>query len=92
VAGHDRASCGYASCGYAEPSTEPAVPIGVHGILSFRREDGIARLQDEIEACQAPAAGAGALLQTIPGVGAVTAAAIGAEIGPDVSRFPQPEP
>ena len=51
-------------------------------------EEAIARLQEEIEACQAPSAAAVELLQTIPGVGAVTAAAIVAEVGTDMSRFP----
>jgi transposase len=51
-------------------------------------EDGIARLQEEIEACQTSCAAAVELLQTIPGVGAVTAAAIVAEVGTDMSRFP----
>ncbi len=51
-------------------------------------EEGIAHLQDEIEACQAPSDAAVELLQTIPGVGAVTAAAIVAEVGTDMSRFP----
>jgi transposase len=50
--------------------------------------DAIARLQEEIEACQAPSAAAVDLLQTIPGVGAVTAAAIVAEVGTDMARFP----
>jgi transposase len=51
-------------------------------------EEAIARLQEEIEA-RLPAFGAEhALLLTIPGVGAVAAAAILAEIGPDMGRFP----
>jgi transposase len=51
-------------------------------------EEAIARLQEEIEA-RLPAFGEElALLQTIPGVGAVAAAAILAEIGPDMGRFP----
>jgi transposase len=48
----------------------------------------IAHLDEEIEACLAPFAEERALLQTIPGVGAVAAAAIIAEIGVDMGRFP----
>jgi transposase len=48
-------------------------------------EDAIARLQEEIEACQAPVVAAVALLQTIPGVGETIAAAVVAEIGPDLA-------
>jgi transposase len=48
-------------------------------------DDAIARLQDEIEACQAPVASAVELLQTIPGVGETIAAAVAAEIGTDLS-------
>jgi transposase len=51
-------------------------------------EAAIARLQEEIDRCQAPFAAAVQLLQTIPGVGEVVAAAIVAEIGTDMSRFP----
>jgi transposase len=51
-------------------------------------EEGIARLQAEIEASQTTCAAAVDLLQTIPGVGAVTAAAIVAEVGTDMGRFP----
>jgi transposase len=51
-------------------------------------EDAIARLQEEIEG-RLPAFGDEvALLRTIPGVGAVAAAAILAEVGSDMTRFP----
>lgn len=51
-------------------------------------EGAIARLQEEIER-RLPAFGAEVgLLRTIPGVGAVAAAAILAEVGPDMTRFP----
>src|SRR5262249_4183911 len=51
-------------------------------------EEAIARLQEEIER-RLPAFGEElALLRTIPGVGAVAAAAILAEVGPDMGRFP----
>ena len=50
--------------------------------------DAIAHLEEEIAACLAPFAEEQALLQTIPGVGAVAAAAIIAEIGVDMTRFP----
>jgi transposase len=51
-------------------------------------EESIAEVQAEVERCLAPFADAIALLQTIPGVGATAAAAIVAEIGADMSRFP----
>src|SRR5919201_2318220 len=48
----------------------------------------IAQVEQAIEARQAPFAEAIELLQTIPGVGAVVATALVAEIGTDASRFP----
>lgn len=48
----------------------------------------IARLHDEIAADLAPFAEAVELLQTIPGISAVAAATIVAEIGVDMARFP----
>jgi len=51
-------------------------------------EGAIADLQLEIERALAPYDEAVALLQTIPGVGPVPAAAIVAEIGVDMGRFP----
>jgi transposase len=51
-------------------------------------EGSIAQVQEAIDRCQAPYTDAVELLQTIPGVGAVVAAAIVAEIGVDMSRFP----
>jgi transposase len=51
-------------------------------------EESIARVQRAIEQRQAPYAAAIERLQTIPGVGAVVATAIVAEIGTDMSRFP----
>jgi transposase len=51
-------------------------------------EAAIAELQAEIERRLAPFDEAVDLLQTIPGVGAVAAAAIVAEIGDDMGRFP----
>ncbi len=51
-------------------------------------EQSIAQLHDEIAAALAPFAEAEALLLTIPGVKAVAAAAIIAEIGTDMGRFP----
>ena len=51
-------------------------------------DEAIARLHDEIERHLAPLAEATALLQTIPGVSATAAAAIVAEIGVDMTRFP----
>jgi transposase len=51
-------------------------------------EESIAEVQAEIERALAPFGAAAALLQTIPGVEAVTAAAIVAEIGDDMGRFP----
>jgi len=51
-------------------------------------EQAIAQLHDEIAAALAPFAEAEALLLTIPGVKAVAAAAIIAEIGIDMGRFP----
>lgn len=51
-------------------------------------EQAIAQVQAEIERCLPPFEEALALLQTIPGIKAVAAAAILAEVGPDMSRFP----
>jgi transposase len=51
-------------------------------------EESIAQLQAEIEHALVPYAAATELLQTIPGVGAVVAAALVAEIGTDPTRFP----
>jgi transposase len=51
-------------------------------------EESIAELQAEIERALAPFDAAVTVLQTIPGIEAVTAAAIVAEIGDDMSRFP----
>ncbi len=48
----------------------------------------VERLHDEIAADLAPFAEAVDLLQTIPGISAVAAAAIVAEIGVDMARFP----
>ena len=48
----------------------------------------IAEVQQAIEQSQAQFSQAVELLQTIPGVGAVVAAALVAEIGTDMSRFP----
>jgi transposase len=51
-------------------------------------EQAIAQVQVEIERCLPSFEDALELLQTIPGIKAVAAAAILAEIGPDMSRFP----
>ncbi|HEV8632788.1 MAG TPA: IS110 family transposase [Chloroflexota bacterium] len=51
-------------------------------------EESIAEVQEEIERRLPPFAEAVELLQTLPGVGAVVAAAVVAEIGTDMSRFP----
>jgi transposase len=51
-------------------------------------EEEIARLSAEIAERQRPFAAARARLQTIPGVGPLTAEVILAEVGPDLSRFP----
>jgi transposase len=51
-------------------------------------QQAIAEVQIEIERCLPPFEEAFALLQTIPGIRAVAAAAILAEIGVDMSRFP----
>jgi transposase len=51
-------------------------------------EDGIERLNAEIEAVTAPFLAKVELLDTIPGVNHRTAEVILAEIGPDMSRFP----
>jgi len=51
-------------------------------------EQAIAQLQTEIERCLPAFDEALTLLQTIPGVGAVAATTILAEIGADMSRFP----
>lgn len=51
-------------------------------------EQAIAQVQAQIERQLAPYAEALALLQTIPGISATSAAAIIAEIGVDMSRFP----
>lgn len=50
--------------------------------------ESIARLTAEIARCPVPVADAAALLATIPGIGAVAAAALVAEIGVDRGRFP----
>jgi transposase len=50
-------------------------------------EEAIAELQVEIEQALAPFTAATEVLQTIPGVGAVVAAALVAEIGTDPTRF-----
>jgi transposase len=52
-------------------------------------EQAIAQVQAEIERCLPPFEEALELLQTIPGIKAVAAAAILAEIGSDMSRFPR---
>lgn len=51
-------------------------------------EQVIVQVQAEIERCLPPFEEALELLQTIPGIKAVAAGAILAEIGPDMSRFP----
>jgi transposase len=51
----------------------------------------IAELEQEVERCLAPFAEAVTLLQTIPGISAIAAAAIIAEIGVDTDRFPSPK-
>ena len=51
-------------------------------------EQAIAQVQVEIERCLPALEESLQLLQTIPGIGAVAAAAIVAEIGTDMSRFP----
>jgi transposase len=51
-------------------------------------EGAIGQLHDEIAAALSTFQEAVALLQTIPGIGAVAAAAIVAEIGADMGRFP----
>jgi transposase len=51
-------------------------------------EESIAGLQAEIERALPPFEAAVEALQTIPGINAVTAAAIVAEIGADMGRFP----
>jgi len=51
-------------------------------------DEAIAQVQVEIERRLAPFEEVLALLQTIPGIKAIAAAAILAEIGPDMSRFP----
>jgi transposase len=51
-------------------------------------EQGIAQIQAEIERCLPPSEEALKLLQTVPGINAIAAAAILAEIGTDMSRFP----
>jgi transposase len=51
------------------------------------RDGAIAQLHDEIAAARATFQEAVALLQTIPGIGAVAAAASVAEIGADLGRF-----
>lgn len=67
----------------------------VHGVLLTQLlghidylDEAIARLHDEIDTALAPFAEAVDLLQTIPGVSAVAAATIVAEIGVDMERFP----
>jgi transposase len=51
-------------------------------------EESITQLTEEIGRCLAPFEEAATVLATIPGIGAVAAAAIVAEIGVDMSRFP----
>jgi transposase len=51
-------------------------------------EQAIAHLHEEIERHVPPFAEAMTLLQTLPGIKEVAAAAIVAEVGPDMSRFP----
>jgi transposase len=51
-------------------------------------EDAIAGLQEEIDRRLGAFGAELALLRTIPGVGAVVAAAVLAELGPDMGRFP----
>jgi transposase len=51
-------------------------------------EEAIAALDEEIARLLAPLSGALTLLLTIPGLSVVSAAAILAEIGPDMARFP----
>ncbi|HEY1351285.1 MAG TPA: IS110 family transposase [Ktedonobacteraceae bacterium] len=51
-------------------------------------EESIAQVQQEIEQHLAPFEEAVTLAQSVVGIGAVAAAAIVAEIGPDMSRFP----
>ena len=51
-------------------------------------QQAIVQVQAEIERCLPPFEEALELLQTIPGIKAVAASAILAEIGPDMSRFP----
>jgi transposase len=51
-------------------------------------EGSIAQLTEEIERALTPFEDAATLLATIPGIGAVAAAAIVAEIGVDMGRFP----
>jgi transposase len=55
-----------------------------------RLEQAIVQVQAEIEHCLPPFEHALELLQTIPGIKAVAANAILAEVGPDMSRFPSP--
>ncbi len=57
------------------------------GHLTFL-EDSIATVRQEMEAYLQPVDEAVTLLQTIPGVGAIAAATIVAEIGTDMDRFP----
>ncbi len=69
----------------------PACPAALLAAILGHSDylDGvIARLHDAIAAGLAPFAEAVALLQTIPGLGAVAAAAIVAAIGVDMARFP----
>jgi transposase len=49
---------------------------------------GIGKIDREVEACIAPFRSAVELIRSIPGVSHLSAAAIVAEIGPDMSRFP----
>jgi transposase len=51
-------------------------------------EESIAQVQQEIEQHLTPFEEAVALVQSVPGIGPTAAAAIVAEIGPDMSRFP----
>jgi transposase len=60
----------------------------------LRRVDGldadIAELEDKIEELIAPFAGLVARLDEVPGIGRIAAAAVLAEIGLDMTRFPTP--
>jgi transposase IS116/IS110/IS902 family protein len=81
--------CARRSLGASSPTTGcswrnswPGAPWAIDFL-----EEAIAELQAEIEPALAPFTAATELLQTIPGVGAVVAAALVAEIGTDPTRF-----